>query len=197
MIITIKQILQVSTILFSSMLAVSCVTETVESPSMKFDETAVVSVGDPNASVSKGSTFAWLPEAMHFYEDKRLENEPLKSLLETEIVNNVKQQEMIFVDSVNGAKYSIAYTAALESSLGDSDIIQRYGLLPGISQLPENDANVEKGSLILYVFENSTGNIIWRSAAQVGVEFDMTMEQRKERVIRVMAEMFQTFPLQK
>ena len=197
MIITIKQILQVSTILFSSMLAVSCVTETVESPSMKFDKAAVVSVGNPNASVSKGSTFAWLPEAMHFYEDKRLENESLKSLLETEIVNNVKQQEMIFVDSVNGAKYSIAYTAALESSLGDSDIIQRYGLLPGISQLPENDANVEKGSLILYVFENDSGNIIWRSAAQVGVEFDMTMEQRKERVIRVMAEMFQTFPLQK
>lgn len=197
MIITIKQILQVSTILFSSMLAVSCVTETVESPSMKFGKTAVVSVGDPNASVSKGSTFAWLPEAMHFYEDKRLENEPLKLLLEAEIVKNVKLQEMIFVDSVNGAKYSIAYTAALESSLGDSDIIQRYGLLPGISQLPENDANVEKGSLILYVFENNTGNIIWRSAAQVGVEFDMTMEQRKERVIRVMAEMFQTFPLQK
>ena len=197
MIITIKQILQISTILFTSMLVVSCVTETVESPSMEFSKTAVVSVGDPNASVSKGSTFAWLPEAMHFYEDKRLENEPLKLLLETEIVKNIKQQEMIFVDSVNGAKYSIAYTAALESSLGDSDIIQRYGLLPGISQLPENDANVEKGSFILYVFENNSGNIIWRSAAQVGVAFDMPMEKRKERVIRVMAEMFQTFPIQR
>ncbi len=197
MIITIKQILQISTILFTSMLVVSCVTETIESPSMEFSKTAVVSVGDPNASVSKGSTFAWLPEAMHFYEDKRLENEPLKLLLETEIVKNIKQQEMIFVDSVNGAKYSIAYTAALESSLGDSDIIQRYGLLPGISQLPENDANVEKGSFILYVFENNSGNIIWRSAAQVGVAFDMPMEKRKERVIRVMAEMFQTFPIQR
>ena len=197
MIITIKQILQISTILFTSMLVVSCVTETIESPSMEFSKTAVVSVGDPNASVSKGSTFAWLPEAMHFYEDKRLENEPLKLLLETEIVKNIKQQEMIFVDSVNGAKYSIAYTAALESSLGDSDIIQRYGLLPGISQLPENDANVEKGSFILYVFENNSGDIIWRSAAQVGVAFDMPMEKRKERVIRVMAEMFQTFPIQR
>ena len=193
----IKQVLQASTIIFATILMASCVTETVESPMMQFGKTAVVSVGDPNASVSKGSTFAWLPEAMHFYEDKRLENEPLKLLLEAEIVKNIKQQEMTFVDSVNVSKYTIAYTAALESSLNDSDIIQRYGLLPGISQLPENDTNVEKGSLILYVFENNSGNIIWRSAAQVGVEFDMTMEQRKERVIRVMAEMFQTFPVQK
>ena len=197
MLTIVKKVLQASAIFFTSVMMVACVTETIESPSMQFGKTAVVSVGDPNASVSKGSTFAWLPEAMHFYEDKRLENEPLKLLLETEIIKNVKQQEMIFVDSVNGSKYAIAYTAALESSLDDSAIIQRYGLLPGISQLPENDSNVEKGSLILYVFENNSGNIIWRSAAQVGVEFDMPMEKRKERVVRVMAEMFQTFPKKK
>ena len=197
MLTIVKKVLQVSAIFFTSVMMTACVTETVESPSMQFAKTAVVSVGDPNASVPKGSTFAWLPEAMHYYEDKRLENEPLKLLLETEIIKNVKHQEMIFVDSVNGSKYTIAYTAALASSLDDSAIIQRYGLLPGITQLPENDSNVEKGSLILYVFENSSGKIIWRSAAQVGVEFDMAMEKRKERVIRVMAEMFQTFPMKK
>ncbi len=193
----VKFFLQVTVILFTSVMMVACVTETIESPSMQFDQTAVVSVGDPNASVPAGSTFAWLPEAVHYYKDKRLENESLKLLLEAEIIKNVKQKGMIFVDSVNGSQYAIAYTAALESSLDDSTIIQRYGLLPGISQLPENDSNVEKGSLILYVFESNSGNIIWRSAAQVGVEFDMPMEKRKERVIRVMAEMFQTFPIKK
>ena len=193
----IKQVLKILIVVTTSVSVMSCVTETRESPTMSFSETAVVSVGDPNVSVMRESTFAWLPEAVHFYEDERLADASVKPLIEKEIVKNIKRQEMIFVDSVNGARYSIAYTAALESSLDDSAIIRRYGLLPGISQIPDNDANIEKGSLIIYVFENRSGSIIWRSAAQVGVKFDMPVEQRKERITRVIAKMFQTFPLKK
>jgi frataxin-like iron-binding protein CyaY len=104
---------------------------------------------------------------------------------------------MAFVESVNGASYAVAYTAALESSLDDTQIIQRYGLLPGNTQIPTDDANIEKGSLIIYVFNTRTDSVIWRSAAQVGVHFDMSDEQRKERVERIVAEMFQTFPVEK
>jgi hypothetical protein len=192
-----KQVLKLSILLLSPLLAVSCVTETIESPSMKLSERAVISVGDPNAAVLKGSTFAWLPKAVQFYEDERLDNKSLKYLIEEQLVSNIKQKEMIFVDSVNGAQYAIAYTAALESSLADETIIRRYGLSPGMADVPANDKNVEKGSLIIYVFENKSKTIIWRSAAQVGVKFDMSMEKRKERMVRIVAEMFQTFPVQK
>jgi hypothetical protein len=176
-----------------SVLAVSCVTETVESPGMKFPDTAVISVQDPNIFVTKGSTIAWLPEAVRFYEDERLQNAPVRSLIEKEIVKNLIAKEMIYVDSVNGARYAIAYTAALESSLDDTAIIRKFGLLPGNSQVPEGDANIEKGTLIIYVFENKTNDIVWRSASQVSVKFDMPMEERKARVERVLAEMFQSF----
>lgn len=176
-----------------SVLAVSCVTETVESPGMKFPDTAVVSVQDPNIFVTKGSTIAWLPEAVRFYEDERLQNAPVRSLIEKEIVKNLIAKEMIYVDSVNGAKFAIAYTAALESSLDDTAIIRKFGLLPGNSQVPGGDANIEKGTLIIYVFENKTNDIVWRSASQVSVKFDMPMEERKARVERVLAEMFQSF----
>lgn len=176
-----------------SVLAVACVTETIESPKMKFPDTAVISVQDPNIFVTRGSTIAWLPEAVRFYEDERLQNAPVKALIEKEIVKNLIAKEMIYVDSVNGARYSIAYTAALESSLDDTAIIRKFGLLPGNSQVPEGDANIEKGSLIIYVFENKTNDIVWRSAAQVSVKFDMPMEERQARVERVLAEMFQSF----
>lgn len=181
-----------------SMLTVSCVTETIESSSsVRFSDAAVVSVQDPNIVVVPGSTFSWLPEAVNFYEDERLRDAPIKSLIESEIHKNLTANKMLMVESVNGARYSIAYTAALESSLDDSAIIRRFGLLPGNAQVPKDDANVEKGSLIIYVFNNKTREVIWRSAAQVSVEFDMEMVQRKHRVQRVIAEMFQTFPRQK
>ena len=142
-------------IVFISVLALSCVTETVTtSPTVKFSDTAIISVQDPGASVAAGSTFAWLPEAIRFYDDKRLKNAPIKSLIKNEIVNNLKVKQMIFVESVNGSRYAIAYTAALESSLDDAAIIRRFGLLPGNTQVPKNDANIEKGSLIIYVFNN-------------------------------------------
>jgi len=131
---------------------------------------------------------------VRYYNDERLKDAPIKSLIEKEIVNNLIDKQMNFVESVNGAKYTIAYTAALESSLDDATIIRRYGLLPGNTQVPQGDSNVEKGSLIVYVF-NNTDQIIWRSAAQVGVKFDTTAEQRSKRVKSVIAEIFQTFPV--
>ncbi len=183
-----------ASILLVSLITVSCVTETVDSPNaMKFSNAAIIAVQDPNIFVTKGSTFAWLPEAVHFYDDKRLANAPVKALIEKEIIKNLLARELILVESVNGARYAIAYTAALESSLDDTAIIRRFGLLPGNSQVPKDDSNIEKGSLIIYMFENKTNDIVWRSAAQVSVEFDMAVDERKARVERVLAEMFQTF----
>jgi len=161
---------------------------------MRFSEAAVISVQDPGIVVKAGSTFSWLPDAVRFYEDDRLQDAPMKSLIEDEIVKNLKAKNMVFVESANGSKYTIAYTAALESSLDDNAIIRRFGLLPGNSQVPTDDANVEKGTLIIYVFDNRSDEIIWRSAAQVSVQFDTPAEQRKTRVENVVAEIFKTFP---
>ncbi len=181
-------------VLLFSLVTASCVTETVDSPgTMRFSESAIIAVQDPNIFVTRGSTFAWLPEAVRFYKDDRLQSAPIKAMIEKEIVKNLLDKGMILVDSVNGARFAIAYTAALESSLDDSAIIRNFGLLPGNSQVPTSDSNIEKGTLIIYIFENKTNDIVWRSAAQVGVAFDMPMAERKVRTQRVLAEMFQTF----
>jgi hypothetical protein len=167
------------------------------SSSMKFSDAAIVSVQNPNAAIVSGSTFSWLPEAVNFYKDERLAEAPVKSIIESEILKNLTANKMRLVESVNASSYAIAYTAALESSLDDSAIIRRFGLLPGHAQVPEDDANVEKGSLIIYVYNNKTREVVWRSAAQVSVKFDTPTAQREQRVRRVVAEMFQTFPRQK
>ena len=164
---------------------------------MKFSDAAIVSVQNPTAAIVSGSTFSWLPEAVNFYKDERLAEAPAKSIIESEILKNLTANKMRLVESVNASSYAIAYTAALESSLDDSAIIRRFGLLPGHAQVPKDDANVEKGSLIIYVYNNKTREVVWRSAAQVSVKFDTPMAQREQRVRRVVAEMFQTFPRQK
>ena len=179
----------------AALLTVSCVTEVHETPSARFSDTSIISVYDPDTAIPAGATFAWLPEAVHYYADERIKDAPLKSQIEQEIIAELKAKKMNFVDSANGARYTIAYTAALASSLDDGAIIQRYGLLPGNTRVPVNDANVEKGSLIIYVFNNKTDEIIWRSAAQAGVRFDIPAEERKQRIADVVTQLFQSFPV--
>jgi len=185
-------------VILAALSITACVTEmTDRSPGMRFSETAVISVQDPNLSITQKSTFSWLPEAIKFYGDARLDSESLKTMITDEIAKNLAAREMQLIDSESEATYSVAFTAALESALDDAAIIKRYGLLPGNSQIPEGDSNIEKGSLIIYVFDNRSNEVIWRSAAQVGVRFDMNEAERKQRVMSVVAEMFQTFPVKK
>lgn len=174
----------------------SCVTETVDN-APRFTEAAVVSVQNPGASIAAGSKVAWHPDAVSFIADKRLGDSRLKSLIEQQIQANLKQKGLVVVDKVGGARYTIAYTAALESALDDETIIRRYGLLPGNTQISDDDASTEKGSLIIYMFENMMGGVIWRSAAQAGVHFDMSDEERAQRVAAVITAMFQSLPVEK
>jgi len=176
----------------------SCVTEPVPSSTgIKYSEAAVISVQDPSMTIEKGATFAWLPEAVHYYKDERLADMPVKQAIEIEIMENIQAQGMQVVTSVEQSQYAIAYTAALESALDDHAILRKFGLLPGYAQMPQDDEKVEKGTLIIYVFDNKAKDVVWRSAAQVGVTFDMSMSDRRERVKRVVAEMFGTFPVKK
>ena len=65
-----NRIYQFISIMIISLSTMSCVTESVEtSPGMKFSEAAVISVQDPGVSIAAGSTFSWLPDAVHFYEE--------------------------------------------------------------------------------------------------------------------------------
>ncbi len=174
----------------------ACVSgQSTQTPGLKFSEAAVVSVQDPNAAIEQGASFAWLPSAIKFYQDKRLADAPVKSMIEREIVRNLQLKGMQVVKSLSQAGYAIAYTAALESSLDDSAIIRQFGLLPGNASIPEGDASIEKGSLVVYAFDNASHKIIWRAAAQVGVKFDTPMEERQKRITQVIGEMFLTFPV--
>jgi len=181
---------------FLGFFLISCVYEpVVKTPGVRFSDAAVISVQSQGVAFKKGTTFAWLPAAIKYYPDKRLQEVPVKSMLEKEIMANLRAKGMKIVPSTGQAQYSIAYTAALTSSLDDKSIIRQFGLLPGNARIPDDDRSIEKGSLIVYVFDHKTRSMVWRSAAQVGVKFNTPSAQRKKRIQQVMAEIFMTFPL--
>ena len=160
-------------------------------------EPAIIAVAKPGAKIPQGATFAWLPEAVNFYKDERLDSTSIQYNIESSIKKNLGDMGFKFTDQGNAAQYSIAYTAALESSLDDTAILRRFGLVPGNMRVPTDNPEFEKGTLIIYALENKTGEVIWRSAVQAAVDFTLEMEQRKERLGPIVADMFRSLPVDK
>jgi hypothetical protein len=173
----------------------ACVTteEPAVQPSVKIDP-SIIAVSTPGIKIPQGSIFAWHASAINLYKDERMDSTTMQYLIEQNIKSNLAEMGFQFVESEAAADYTIAYTAALESSLDDTAILRRFGLVPGNMRVPAGNPMYEKGTLLIYAFENSTGDVIWRSAVQAAVDFSIDDQERKERIEPIIRDMFRTMP---
>jgi len=60
--------------------------------------------------------------------------------------------------------------------------------------VPENNPMYEKGTLLIYAFDNKAAEVIWRSAVQAAVDFSLDTQERKERLEPIIRDMFRSLP---
>jgi hypothetical protein len=157
-------------------------------------EPAIIAVSTPDTKISQGARFAWLAKAINLYKDERLDSTTIQHLIEKSIRSNLADMGFQFVESESVADYTIAYTAALESSLDDTTILHRFGLVPGNMRIPDDNPMFEKGTLLIYVFDNRSDEVIWRSAVQAAVDFTLDQKEREERIEPIIQDMFRSLP---
>jgi len=187
--------LRVVFLMLASLMMSACVTteDQAQQTGVKIDP-SIIAVSTPGAEVPQGASFAWLPKAINLYRDERLDSTTIQYLVEQNIKSNIADMGFRFVESESAADYTIAYTAALESSLDDTAILRRFGLVPGNMRIPQGDPMYEKGTLLIYVFDNRTSEVIWRSAVQAAVDFSLDTQERKERLEPIIHDMFRSLP---
>ena len=166
--------------------------EQTQQPGVKI-EPAIISVSTPGVKIPEGAKFAWLPKAINLYKDERIDSSTIQYLIELNIRSNLAELGFKFVEYESAADYAIAYTAALESSLDDTTILRRFGLVPGNMRIPADNPLYEKGTLLIYAFDK-TGDVIWRSALQAAVDFSLDKEERRERIEPIIKDMFRSLP---
>lgn len=183
--------------ILSSVLLAACTTssEQASQSGVKVDP-SIISVSTPGVTIAQGARFAWLSKAINLYKDQRLDSTTIQYLIEKNIRSNLVEMGFQFVEFESAADYTIAYTAALESSLDDTTILRRYGLVPGSMRIPEADPQYEKGTLLIYAFDKH-GDVIWRSAVQAAVDFSLDKQERKQRIEPIVRDMFSSFPVEK
>ena len=180
---------------FAALILNACVTGSDQSSrgSIKI-EPSIIAVSTPGAKIPHGASFAWLSSAINLYKDERLDSATIQYSIEKNIKANLVEMGYAFVEAESAADYKIAYTAALESSLDDTAILRRFGLVPGNMSIPEDNPSYEKGTLLVYVFDKRTGDVIWRSAVQAAVDFSLDEDERRARIEPIIRDMFRTMP---
>jgi len=157
-------------------------------------EPSIIAVTTPGAKIPQGARFAWLQNAINLYKDERLDSATIQHMVEKNIRSNLEDMGFQLVESESAADYTIAYTAALESSLDDTTILRRFGLVPGNMRIPDDNPMFEKGTLLIYVFDNRSDEVIWRSAVQAAVDFTLDQKEREERIEPIIQDMFRSLP---
>ena len=147
--------LRVVFLMLASLMMSACVTteDQAQQAGVKIDP-SFLAVSMPGVKIVQGASFAWLPKEINLYKDERLDSTTIQYLVEKNIKSNLADMGFRFVESESVADYTIAYTAALESSLDDTAILRRFGLVPGNMRTPQGDPMYEKGTLLIYVFDN-------------------------------------------
>jgi len=187
--------LRVVFLMLASLMTSACVTteDQTQQTGLKI-EPSIIAVSTPGVKIAQGASFAWLPKAINLYKDERLDSTTIQYLVEMNIKSNLADMGFRFVESESASDYTIAYTAALESSLDDNTILRRFGLVPGNMRIPQGDPMYEKGTLLIYVFDNRGSEVIWRSAVQAAVDFSLETQERKERLEPIIRDMFRSLP---
>jgi len=157
-------------------------------------EPSIIAVTTPGTKIPQGARFAWLQNAINLYKDERIDSTTIQHLVEKNIRSNLADMGFQLVESESVADYTIAYTAALESSLDDTTILRRFGLVPGNMRIPDDNPMFEKGTLLIYAFDNRTDEVIWRSAVQAAVDFSLDQQGREERIEPIIRDMFRSLP---
>jgi hypothetical protein len=61
-------------------------------------------------------------------------------------------------------------------------------------RIPDDNPMFEKGTLLIYVFDNRSDEVIWRSAVQAAVDFTLEQKEREERIEPIIRDMFRSLP---
>jgi uncharacterized protein DUF4136 len=173
-----------------------CATRTTaltDDRSSDLSKTTIISVKYSEKRLPKFASFSWLPAAEKYYEDARFKNSPIQSYFKEAIRQNLNNRGYRLVSSATDSDFLVGYVLALESSLKDEEINEKYHINPGLPGQAVNSNQYEKGTLIIDLIDPGTKSSMWRGAMQGFAKFDIKEEDRKKRINLYVDRLFQSY----
>lgn len=170
---------------------VACVSQTADSERL-YTAGTYTSVSAPDMEFPANALFSWAPGKSRVYDDPRFKDVDLNTMLRSSIEESLASRGYHVVQ--RGGSYEISFVAALERALSDAELDAQFGINPGLPTKVKTGQTYEKGTIIIDVSDPEAQRSLWRSAMQGYIAQKLSTRNRKERVRRIVEQMFNNFP---
>ncbi|MGY5450354.1 DUF4136 domain-containing protein [Agarivorans sp. MS3-6] len=155
--------------------------------------TTVVS-GDTSYLQNSKGRYAWHPSLIKAHL-KKAENEALLlSEMRKSIAKVMSEKGYIQVNANQQPDFFIGFGAALESEMSDQQILERAGLMAGMSSNDVDPALYQKGSMLVALFYSLETGPFWRVLGQGMAAKHQPLDERKLTIERGVSRMLQHIP---
>ncbi|WP_144209467.1 DUF4136 domain-containing protein [Shewanella donghaensis] len=162
--------------LFIVLLAGCTTYETVNSPAPS--RMTMVTTGDLGFIPPAAKTFGWHPTMFSVHTANKLNDEELVRHMRQSITKIMQQKGYAYVSE--SPSILVGFGMALESEMSDKEIMEKAGLVAGLSTNGVDD-EYEKGSVLVALFTPLRQDPIWRVLAQGFTDTGKKIDDREQR----------------
>jgi hypothetical protein len=156
----------------------------------------IVSTGDSRVDVSAATTFSWAANVPVSTDTNGIDNTQLQDLLRAAINNTMTEKGYRPASAGTQGDLQVGYVLTLKDNDRTAmDIADSYGVHASITVPTPDPTRYEKGTLIIDILDSSTGLMAWRSALQGFASFQISEEQRRQRINEMVQRMLSGLPV--
>ncbi|WP_220720489.1 DUF4136 domain-containing protein [Agarivorans litoreus] len=170
----------------------ACVSaEQAEAPKTRF---VTVVTGDTESLESSSGRYAWHPSVGKTYLDKAEDEALLLTELRKSITKVMTEKGYTQVSLEQQPDFLIGVAAALESQMSDQQILERAGMMAGMSSNSLDPKLYQKGSIMVALFQTEDTSPFWRVLGQGMAPIKVPLSERKQRIESAIEGLLQYIP---
>ncbi|ABV36105.1 conserved hypothetical protein [Shewanella sediminis HAW-EB3] len=182
---------KLSCLLLTFMLT-ACVT--VDVPKSKPTRATMVTTGDLGFLSQSTPRFAWHPALARVATEKGVNDDKVVDLMRTAMTKVMEAKGYHLVSIDDSPDLLLGFGIALESEMSDAEILDRAGLVPGLSTIGVDADKHEKGSVLVALFHPRMAEPAWRVLAQGFTDSEQDKDERQQRVDELVSLMLGAVP---
>lgn len=153
------------------------------------NQLVVSSVRDMPVKFPQASLFSLSPKYVKEATFHEAKSQAAYQMYTNAIVADLQKHGFVNTASATQADFHVGFGIALSQDLSEDAINKTFGISPG---LPEQES-LKKGSFLVYIEDNKTGERVWRGIAQGFAHDEFTPAQRKQRAEQVVSIVMKQF----
>ena len=182
---------RICALLLISTLSACTVTEVIEQNPHR---TTMVATGDLSFLSDQTRNFAWHPTLAKVIADERVDSDTVTKNMQVSLQKVMEAKGYRLVSNQDSPAFLVGFGLALGSDMSDSEILNKAGLVPGLSTLGVDMDKYEKGSVLVALFNPKLPQPVWRALGQGFTDFEKDGAERQQGFDSFIATMLMAIP---